>query len=61
MYKILFISQSFEPFLSHWGSLAIPQPHEDGYIIPLGWEEELTNKGIEFKVIEIKEDESRDL
>lgn len=58
MYKMLFITESFEPFQSSWGAWAIPQPYEDGYILPLGWERELTLRAIEFTDIEIPTDES---
>lgn len=55
MYKILFITVNPDPWLSSWGVWFSCMPHEDGYIIPLGWEDELKNKGIEFKVIQITE------
>jgi len=62
MYKMLYLSKQIEPFKSYWGAWAIPQPHENGYILPLGWERELTLKGIEFTQIEITpQDESQDL
>jgi len=53
MSKMLFISEKFEPFLAHWGSWAIPQLHDEGWILPLGWEDELTKRGIDFEEIEI--------
>ena len=53
MYKMLFISNEVEPFLSAWGAWFACQPHENGYILPLGWEEELAARGIAFEVIEI--------
>jgi hypothetical protein len=55
MYKMLFISQHFEPFLADFGSWAIPQPYGEGWILPLGWEGELAQRGIEFTEIEIVE------
>lgn len=55
MYKMLFLTNTFETFQSAWGSWAVPQPHNDGYILPLGWERELTLRGIEFTEIEIVE------
>jgi hypothetical protein len=55
MYKMLFISKAFEPFQSPWQSWAIPTQHGNGFIIPLGWERELTKRGIEFEEIEIVE------
>jgi hypothetical protein len=55
MYKMLFISETFEPFKATWGAWAIPQPYGNGYIMPLGWERELTLRGIEFTEIEIVE------
>jgi len=63
MISRLFIQKTFEPFKSSWGVWAIPLPHEDGFIMPIGWEEELNERGIEFAEIEILEDtnESEDL
>jgi hypothetical protein len=61
MRKELFVTDYFEPFFSAWGSKCVPTPYNDGFIVPIGWEGELTKRGIEFTEIEIKEDESRDL
>jgi len=52
-YKMLFITVNPKPWLSAWGVWFACQPYEDGFIIPLGWEEELTKRGIEFTEIEI--------
>lgn len=54
MYKMLFITDYFESFVSSWGVIAIPKEHESGFVMPLGWEEELTERGIDFEVIEIE-------
>jgi hypothetical protein len=53
MYKMLFITVNPEPWISAWGVWFSCQPHKDGFICPLGWEEELTKRGIEFTEIEI--------
>ena len=39
--KMLFIEDYFESFVSSWGALAKPQPHEEGFVMPLGWEDGL--------------------
>ena len=54
--KMLFIEDYFESFVSSWGALAKPQPHEEGFVMPLGWEDE-----IDYLEIEIEIDESQDL
>lgn len=53
MNKVIFLTQTFESFTSDWGALCIPLPYENGYILPLGWEGELAQRGIEFTEIEI--------
>jgi len=61
MYSMIFISTQIESFVSSWGAVCIPQSYESedgnisGFIIPIGWEKELTARGIEFEVIEIDE------
>ena len=55
MYKMLFITTVIDKFKSSWGVFVSLTPHQEGYIIPLGWEEELTARGIEFTEIEIDE------
>jgi hypothetical protein len=44
---------TFEPFRGDSGSWCKPQPIEDGggFWLPLGWEDELTARGIEFDVV----------
>ena len=54
MKKMLFVIDSFEPFLADFGSWAKPQSHGDGFIMPLGWESELTSRDIIYTVIEIE-------
>ena len=60
MYKMLFITDNFEPFTSISGTICKPQKHEKGFVVPLGWERELRKRNIEFEVIEIEVD-SNDL
>ena len=50
--KMLFIENDFELFTAEWGSVVSKIPYENGFICPLGWEEELTKRGIEFTEIE---------
>lgn len=58
MEEILFTSQQFEPFTASWGVEApiIPYIHNGvkGFIIPLGWEDELSDKNITFEQITIQ-------
>lgn len=51
---MLFTKQKFEPFEAVWGSWAVPITYGDGFIMPLGWEEELAKRDIEFKEIEVE-------
>jgi hypothetical protein len=53
METVIILETNIEPFKSQWGSWAIPQPFEDKFYLPLGWEEELTNRNIEFTIEEI--------
>jgi hypothetical protein len=57
MYKMLFISVCIKPFKSTWGAWLSCQSHEDGFICPLGWENELNSREIDFETIEIEYDE----
>lgn len=56
LYKMLFITEKPEAFISSWNVWFACQPHEDGFICPIGWEEELAQRGIEFTEIEIQEE-----
>ena len=49
---MLFIQSDFETFTASWGSIVSKIPYDNGFICPLGWEEELTKRGIEFVEIE---------
>ena len=55
MYKMLFMTAKPQTWLSAWGVWFSCKTHNDGFICPLGWERELTLKGIEFTEIEIVE------
>jgi hypothetical protein len=52
MNKMLYISSEIEPFESSWGSMCVPQSYNDGFILPLGWEEELESRNINYEVID---------
>tara|TARA_R110000851_G_scaffold251224_1_gene403681 strand:+ start:417 stop:608 length:192 start_codon:yes stop_codon:yes gene_type:complete len=54
MYKMLFITNKPKPFKASWGAWFSCQSYLDGLISPLGWEEELAMKGIDFKIVNIK-------
>ena len=45
------IKDYFKPFVSSWGALCVPEKYGDDYLLPMGWEQELTARGIEFDVI----------
>lgn len=40
--------------LTAWGVLANPVLNNGNYLLPLGWEEELTKAGIAFEVKEVE-------
>jgi hypothetical protein len=61
MSKILFIQNfDWQPQRSSWGAWDIPSPYADdtrnGWMLPDGWQGHLTERGIEFEVVEIDED-----
>ena len=59
-YNMLFITVNPEPFKAEWGVWFASQPYEDGFICPLGWEEELAQRGIEFTEIEITQESNNE-
>lgn len=52
--EVLYIENEIEPFISPWGSLCKPVEFDNGYTLPLGWEEELQNRSISYSIIEIE-------
>ena len=58
MEEILFTAQQFEPFTASWGVEVpiVPYVHNEinGFIIPLGWDDELSAKNITFETITIQ-------
>lgn len=58
--QVLFLTETFEPFTSEWGAVCIPLQYEDaerlGYILPIGWEEELNKRSITFTEVEVTEE-----
>lgn len=40
-------------FKSSWGSMCSPVQRDGFYVLPLGWEEELTGRNISFEVVEL--------
>jgi hypothetical protein len=57
MYNTISINETFEPFVSEWGATCNPLYNEELQILelPLGWESELTERGIDFEVIQIEQ------
>lgn len=53
-YKMLFITEEVEPFKATWGAWFSCLPYDNGFICPLGWEQELEQRGIDFEIIEIE-------
>jgi hypothetical protein len=49
--KMLFIQNDFETFTAQWGAEVSKIPYNDGFICPLGWEEELKNRNIGYEII----------
>ena len=39
-------------FKSSWGSMCSPVQRDGFYVLPLGWEEELTSRNIFFETVE---------
>ena len=58
MYKVLFIeSFDWQPTQSEWGAWDIPSPYFDdeqtGWMLPDGWQEHLTERGIDYIELEL--------
>lgn len=53
MYRVLLISEKFEPFTSRWGSVGTPIKVAEGYIMPFEWANELDKREIIYTVIEV--------
>jgi len=58
---MLFTEDDFTVFKSSWRVWCSKIPYNNGWIIPLGWETELTARGISFTVIEIIPEEDENL
>jgi len=56
MITMLALNENVEPFVSAWGAVCMPTYNETvaKWLLPLGWESELTERGIAFEVIEIE-------
>ena len=55
-YSMLALNADIEPFVSSWGAECRPFYDEvlDKWLLPLGWESELEERGIAFEEIEIE-------
>jgi hypothetical protein len=55
-YIMLALAANIEPFTSSWGAECRPSYDEtlDKWLLPLGWESELEERGIAFEEIEIE-------
>lgn len=53
MERIITLTQSVE-FISSWRTKCKSIPVKDYFMLPLGWEEELTKLGIAFEVKEVE-------
>ena len=49
----LIVLTNYEEFSSSWGINAKPILNNGNYLLPLGWEEELTKRGIDFEIKEV--------
>jgi len=56
-YMMLALASNIDPFTSSWGAECRPSYDEtlDKWLLPLGWESELTERGIDFEEIEIEQ------
>ena len=55
-YSMLALNADIDSFVSSWGAECRPFYDEvlDKWLLPLGWEAELTERGIDFEEIEIE-------
>jgi hypothetical protein len=53
---MLALDANIEPFVSSWGAECRPSYDDtlDKWLLPLGWESELTARGIDFETVEIE-------
>lgn len=49
--EFLFLQDNIEIFTTEQGIVCNPVPHNNGFILPLGWDQELQNRNISFEVI----------
>jgi hypothetical protein len=56
MSKMLYIKNKFEAFISNDGRTCSPAPYKDGFIVPQGWERELSAREITYSVIDLTDD-----
>jgi hypothetical protein len=52
--EVIHLDFNIDPFKTSWGTWCKPIQYEDGYYLPIGWEEELIKKSIEFDIREIE-------
>jgi hypothetical protein len=50
----LIVVSNFESFKSTWKVNCIPFLNNGNYLLPLGWEDELLKRGIDFEVKEVE-------
>lgn len=53
--KMIALDSNVDEFVSCWGSVCKPQYNEGlgKWLLPLGWESELNERGISFEVVEV--------
>jgi hypothetical protein len=55
MSKLLLLSNNITPFTASWGAKCATVPCNEGYILPDGWQEELTEHGVTYTEVDSEE------
>jgi hypothetical protein len=50
--EMIFLNTEIETFTTAEKVVCNPVPYENGYVLPLGWENELQSRGIEFTYVD---------
>lgn len=50
--QVIYLENNIESFTTTDGRVCSPMPYNNGFILPLGWQEELQNRKIQYTIID---------
>ena len=50
--QVIYLENNIESFTTEDGRVCSPMPYNNGFILPLGWQEELQNRKIQYTIID---------